>query len=132
LFAAGRRELGAHGIAILSMRNGLEFERKVTSDRARVWPAASALLEAGVEIHCLRDLTRGGLSSVVNEIASAANLGTMVEEAQRRRDHPSCRMWAHAQAIVQRHICGHVHQDAGGVCDHRHLLLDGAHMFAEA
>jgi hydrogenase expression/formation protein HypE len=74
-------ELGAHGIAILSVREGLEFEGAVSSDTACLWPAVEALLEAGIEIHCLRDLTRGGLSSALNEIATLAGVRISVEEA---------------------------------------------------
>jgi hydrogenase expression/formation protein HypE len=74
-------DLGAHGIAILSVREGLEFEGPVSSDTACLWPAVEALLEAGIEIHCLRDLTRGGLSSALNEIASVAGLRITIEEA---------------------------------------------------
>jgi len=74
-------DLGAHGIAILSVREGLEFEGPVRSDTACLWPAVEALLEAGIEIHCLRDLTRGGLSSALNEIASVSGLRITVEEA---------------------------------------------------
>jgi len=74
-------DLGAHGIAILSVREGLEFEGAVSSDTACLWPPVDALLEAGIEIHCLRDLTRGGLSSALNEIASVARLRITVEEA---------------------------------------------------
>ena len=75
-------DLGAHGIAILSVRGGLEFESEVQSDTASLWPAVEALFEAGIEVHCLRDLTRGGLSSALNEIASAARMRITVEEAQ--------------------------------------------------
>ncbi|SEF44461.1 hydrogenase expression/formation protein HypE [Bryocella elongata] len=74
-------DLGAHGIAILSVREGLQFEGPMLSDTACLWPAVEALLSAGIEIHCLRDLTRGGLSSALNEIASAAGLHIMVQEA---------------------------------------------------
>ena len=74
-------DLGAHGIAILSVRDGLEFEGPISSDTASLWPAVEALLEAGIEVHCLRDLTRGGLSSALNEIASVANLRITIEEA---------------------------------------------------
>lgn len=56
-------DLGAHGLAILSVREGLEFESPIVSDTAPLWPAIEALLRAGVEIHCLRDLTRGGLGA---------------------------------------------------------------------
>ena len=75
-------DLGAHGIAILSVRNGLEFEGPVTSDTAPLWPAVESLFEAGIEVHCLRDLTRGGLSSALNEIASVAHLQITVDEVQ--------------------------------------------------
>jgi hydrogenase expression/formation protein HypE len=74
-------DLGAHGIAILSVREGLEFEGPVSSDTACLWPAIEALLKADIEIHCLRDLTRGGLSSALNEIASVAGVRITVEEA---------------------------------------------------
>jgi hydrogenase expression/formation protein HypE len=74
-------DLGSHGIAILSVREGLEFEGAVRSDTACVWPAVEALLAEGIAIHCLRDLTRGGLASALNEIASAAGLRVTVEEA---------------------------------------------------
>ncbi len=63
--AARRRRggnVGAHGIAVLSVREGLEFESPVESDCAPLWKPVQALIEAGVEIHCLRDLTRGGLA----------------------------------------------------------------------
>jgi hydrogenase expression/formation protein HypE len=73
--------LGDHGIAILSVRAGLEFEGPVSSDTASLWPCVEALLEAGIEIHCMRDLTRGGLSSALNEIATVAGLRITVEEA---------------------------------------------------
>jgi hydrogenase expression/formation protein HypE len=73
-------ELGAHGIAILSVREGLEFEGPVRSDTAPLWSAVEALFEAGIEVHCLRDLTRGGLSSALNEIASVARLRITVDE----------------------------------------------------
>ena len=75
-------DLGSHGTAILSVRNGLEFEGEVKSDTASLWPAVEALFEAGVEVHCLRDLTRGGLSSALNEIASLARLRITVEEVR--------------------------------------------------
>lgn len=75
-------DLGAHGIAVLSVRDGLEFEGEVRSDTAALWPAVQALLYAGIEVHCLRDLTRGGLSSGLNEIASVADLHIALDEAQ--------------------------------------------------
>ena len=74
-------DLGRHGIAILSVREGLEFESPILSDCANLWPAVEALLNAGIEIHCLRDLTRGGLATTLNEIASDRNVCIQLEEA---------------------------------------------------
>ena len=74
-------DLGRHGIAILSVREGLEFESPILSDCANVWPAVEALLNAGIEIHCLRDLTRGGLATTLNEIATDRNVCIRLEEA---------------------------------------------------
>jgi hydrogenase expression/formation protein HypE len=74
-------DLGRHGIAILSVREGLEFESPILSDTASVWPAVEALLNAGIEIHCLRDLTRGGLATTLNEIASDRNVCIKLEES---------------------------------------------------
>ena len=73
-------DLGRHGIAILSMREGLEFESPILSDCANLWPSVEALLNAGIEIHCLRDLTRGGLATTLNEIASDRNVCIKLEE----------------------------------------------------
>src|SRR5215472_16665064 len=74
-------DLGRHGIAILSVREGLEFESPILSDCANVWPAVGALLNAGIEIHCLRDLTRGGLATTLNEIAFDRNVCVKLEES---------------------------------------------------
>ena len=73
-------DLGSHGIAVLSVREGLEFEGELRSDTAAVWPAIEKLIDGGIEIHCLRDLTRGGLSSALNEIAAVAGLHIQMEE----------------------------------------------------
>ncbi|HLP75907.1 MAG TPA: hydrogenase expression/formation protein HypE [Candidatus Paceibacterota bacterium] len=73
-------DLGRHGMAIMAVREGLEFESTIESDSAPVWNPIRELLAAGIEIHCLRDITRGGLTSVLNEIAEAANLTIRVEE----------------------------------------------------
>src|SRR5271157_2525384 len=73
-------DLGRHGIAILSVREGLAFESPILSDTASVWPAVEALLNAGIEIHCLRDLTRGGLATTLNEIAGDRNICIKLEE----------------------------------------------------
>ena len=74
-------DLGRHGIAILSVREGLEFESPILSDTDCVWPAVEALLNAGIEVHCLRDLTRGGLATTLNEIAADRNICIKLEGA---------------------------------------------------
>jgi hydrogenase expression/formation protein HypE len=73
-------DLGRHGMAIMSVREGLEFESAIASDSAPVADTVQALLGAGLELHCLRDCTRGGLTSVLNEIAESAKLTIQVEE----------------------------------------------------
>jgi hydrogenase expression/formation protein HypE len=74
-------DIGRHGIAILSVREGLEFESPILSDTASVWPSVEALLNAGIEIHCLRDLTRGGMATTLNEIAADRNICIKLEES---------------------------------------------------
>ena len=73
-------DVGRHGMAIMAVREGLEFESVIQSDSAPLADDVLQLLGAGIEVHCLRDLTRGGLTSVLNEIAEAANLSLQVEE----------------------------------------------------
>ena len=75
-------DLGRHGVAILSVRQGLEFESPIVSDCANLWPAVEALLNGGIEVHCLRDLTRGGLATTLNEIASDRGVSIKLEEAR--------------------------------------------------
>lgn len=74
-------DIGRHGMAILAQREGLAFESTIESDSAVLWPAVAALLEARIEVHCLRDLTRGGLATAVIEIAEAAGLAVALAEA---------------------------------------------------
>jgi hydrogenase expression/formation protein HypE len=74
-------DLGRHGMAIMAARHELEFETPLNSDSAPLSAAVQAMLQAGIEIHCLRDLTRGGLSSTLNELAIAAQLGMELEES---------------------------------------------------
>jgi hydrogenase expression/formation protein HypE len=74
--------IAVHGIAILSVREGLEFEATLESDTAPLNGLVETLLQAvGPEVHVLRDPTRGGLSSALNEIASSAGMGIVLEEA---------------------------------------------------
>ncbi|MGF1514656.1 MAG: hydrogenase expression/formation protein HypE [Elainellaceae cyanobacterium] len=72
-------DVGRHGVAILSAREGLAFETTIKSDSAPVAEAALALVNR-VLVHCLRDLTRGGLASALNEIALSAQLTLQLEE----------------------------------------------------
>src|SRR6516162_4032333 len=65
-------DIGRHGMAIMSVREGLQFESSIESDCAPLADLVQSLLEEGIEIHCLRDLTRGGLASALNEIAQCA------------------------------------------------------------
>jgi hydrogenase expression/formation protein HypE len=73
-------DLGRHGVAVMASREGLDFETAIESDCAPLWEPVSLLLKAGIPLHCLRDLTRGGLSSALNEIATSANYSMEVEE----------------------------------------------------
>lgn len=73
-------DVGRHGIAIMAMREGLSFETAIESDCAPLWEPIAALLQEGVEIHCLRDLTRGGLSSGLIEIAETAEVRISIDE----------------------------------------------------
>ena len=74
-------DLGSHGVAVLSVREGLTFNGNIESDSAPLHHVVADLIDNGIEIHCLRDLTRGGLASVLNELAAAATVGVAVDEA---------------------------------------------------
>lgn len=74
-------DLGRHGIAILSVREGLGFEMDLTSDCAPLADLVADLVQLGPEVHCLRDLTRGGLAAALNEIASDVRVGIELDEA---------------------------------------------------
>jgi hydrogenase expression/formation protein HypE len=73
-------DIGRHGIAIMAVREGLEFESTIESDCAPLAGIVMALLAEGTEVHCLRDLTRGGLASALIEIAEAASVQIQIEE----------------------------------------------------
>lgn len=74
-------DLGRHGMAVMAVREGLQFDSAIESDSAPVAGLVLDLLEAGIELHCLRDLTRGGLAGALNEIAATAALTLRFEEA---------------------------------------------------
>jgi hydrogenase expression/formation protein HypE len=74
--------IAEHGIAIMSVREGLEFETRLETDSAALHGLTGALLdELGERVHVLRDPTRGGVASALNEIAGAAGVGVRLEEA---------------------------------------------------
>ena len=73
--------LGRHGMAIMAAREGLEFESAITSDSACLVELVEALKSARVDVHVLRDPTRGGAASALNEIASASDVGIEIDEA---------------------------------------------------
>lgn len=74
-------DLGRHGIAVLARREGLAFETSLASDVACLHRPVEALIRAGFALHCLRDLTRGGLASALVEISTGAGLGLSLFEA---------------------------------------------------
>ncbi len=74
-------DIGRHGMAIMAVREGLAFENTIESDSAPLASLVLALLAEGIEIHCLRDLTRGGLASALNEIAEAAGITIAIDES---------------------------------------------------
>lgn len=73
-------DIGRHGIAIMSARENLDFESNIKSDCAPLNEIVSKLINSGIEIHCLRDLTRGGLGSALNEIANKSGFEIEVDE----------------------------------------------------
>jgi hydrogenase expression/formation protein HypE len=72
--------IGDHGIAILAQREGLEFETQIQSDSASLHPLVTEMLRVSRDIRCMRDPTRGGVSSTLNEIAERSGVGIEIEE----------------------------------------------------
>ena len=75
-------DIGRHGIAVMAVREGLEFESTVTSDCAPLPEIVLSLFASGIEVHCLRDLTRGGLAGALVEIAEAARFHIEINETE--------------------------------------------------
>jgi hydrogenase expression/formation protein HypE len=73
-------DIGRHGMAIMAVREGLEFESEIRSDVAPLHDMVLDLIKEGIGIRCLRDATRGGVATVLNEIASAAKVTCEVDE----------------------------------------------------
>jgi hydrogenase expression/formation protein HypE len=75
-------DVGRHGMAIMATRAGLSFESAIESDCAPLVAPVRALLDAGLEVHCLRDLTRGGLATALVELAETARVSIAVDAAR--------------------------------------------------
>jgi hydrogenase expression/formation protein HypE len=73
--------IGDHGMAILSQRENLEFDGAIESDCAALHELVEQMLEVSLDIHCLRDPTRGGLATVLNELAARSRVGMMLRES---------------------------------------------------
>jgi hydrogenase expression/formation protein HypE len=87
--------IGDHGITIMSVREGIEFETLLESDCASLAGLTHVMLEACPSIRCMRDPTRGGLSSALNELADASKVGVRVNEPAlpiRREVKAACEM----------------------------------------
>ncbi len=72
--------IGEHGMAVLSQREGLQFSASIESDCAPLHRLVADMLETCRHVHCLRDPTRGGLSSTLNELAGQSGVGILIEE----------------------------------------------------
>jgi hydrogenase expression/formation protein HypE len=73
-------DIGRHGMAIMAVREGLAFASPIESDCAPLAAPVGALLAAGLDVHCLRDLTRGGLATALIELAAASELEIAIDE----------------------------------------------------
>jgi hydrogenase expression/formation protein HypE len=88
--------IGVHGVAVMSVREGLEFDVAIESDCAALGGLVDAMLAVTPDLHALRDPTRGGLAAALNEIATASGTGVVVQE----RSVPVPPMVANACAIL--------------------------------
>lgn len=87
--------IGDHGITIMSVREGIEFETVLESDSAALNDLTRIMLDACPSIRCMRDPTRGGVSSALNELADASGVGVKLDEAAvpvRKEVHAACEM----------------------------------------
>jgi hydrogenase expression/formation protein HypE len=74
-------DLGMHGTAVMCARESLKLDLELHSDCAPLHTLVGAILEAGSDVHCFRDITRGGLATVLNELATSSNVGMDIREA---------------------------------------------------
>ncbi|MDJ0753904.1 MAG: hydrogenase expression/formation protein HypE [Ardenticatenaceae bacterium] len=72
--------IGDHGMAVMSVREGLQFETEIVSDTAALNALVAQMINASSQIHVLRDPTRGGVASSLNEIAKASRVGIVIDE----------------------------------------------------
>jgi len=72
--------IGEHGMAIMLARREFELDSEIASDTQSLWPAADALLSLEGDLRCMRDATRGGVATVLNELATASNVTVVVNE----------------------------------------------------
>ncbi len=72
--------IAEHGIAVLSSREGLSFDTVIQSDSASIWPLAKCLVESGIDLHAMRDPTRGGLSACCVEMAESSGITIELDE----------------------------------------------------
>ena len=87
--------IGDHGIAIMSVREGIEFETVLESDTAPLTDLTRVMLETCPRMRCMRDPTRGGLASALNELAAASHAGVELDEAAipvRPEVHAACEL----------------------------------------
>lgn len=87
--------VGDHGMAIMSVREGIEFETVLESDTAPLTGLVQEMLRTCPQIRCMRDPTRGGLASTLNELAAASGVGVTLDEAAipiRREVHAACEL----------------------------------------
>ncbi len=78
--------IGEHGTAIMLARNQFDLDAEIESDTCSLVAGRRRLLDAvGPQLHCMRDATRGGVASVLNELARAAGVAIVVREAERAR-----------------------------------------------
>ncbi|WP_242523814.1 hydrogenase expression/formation protein HypE [Microbulbifer salipaludis] len=75
-------DIGRHGMAVMAAREGLDFENPLHSDCAPLCDPVMALLAAAIDVHCLRDLTRGGLATALVELAESSHMQMQVHEDQ--------------------------------------------------
>lgn len=73
-------DIGVHGVAVMSCREGLEFATTVASDTAPLHGLVAAMIDSGADLHVLRDPTRGGVAATLNEIAKSAKVGVSLDE----------------------------------------------------